>query len=57
MCMPEEELPEVEEMVQMTSNAEPLSNEVKDRLTSLMEHMAEAHFHATWAAEEFIELS
>ena len=41
----------------MTSNTEPLSNEAKDRLTNLMEHMAKAHFHAAWAAEEFIELS
>ena len=54
--MPEEELPKAEEMVQMTSNAESLSNKAKDRLTSLMEHMTEAHFHATWAAEEFVEL-
>ena len=57
MCMPEDELPKVEEMVQMTSNAEPLSNKAKDRLTSSMEHTAKAHFHATQAAEEFIELS
>ena len=57
LCMPEEELPEAEKLAQMVSNIEPLSDEARATLTSLMEHMAEAHYQATQAAENFAQLS
>ena len=57
ICLPEEELPKAEEMVQMTSNVEPLLDKAKDTLRNLMEHMAKAHFQAAQAAEKCAELS
>ena len=47
MCMPEEELPKAKEMAWRVSNIEPLSDEARDTLISLMEHTAEAHYQAT----------
>ena len=55
--MPEEELPEAKEMAWMVSNIELLSDEARDTLMSLMEHMAEAHYQATQAVENFAQLS
>ena len=55
--MTEEELPKANEMIWMASNIEPLSDEARATLTSLMEHMAEAHYQATQAAENFTQLS
>ena len=57
MCMPEEELPRAKEMVWMVSNIEPLSDEARDTLMSLMEHTAEAHYQAAQAVENFTQLS
>ena len=57
LCMPEEELPEADEMIWMVSSMEPLSDEARTTLTSLMEHTAEAHYQATRAAKNLAQLS
>ena len=57
MCMPDEELPEAEEIVRMISKVEPITAEAKDILVSLMEHTVEMHFRATQAAEKFSALA
>ena len=44
LCMPEEELPKADEMIWMVSSIEPLWDEARATLTSLMEHTAEAHY-------------
>ena len=56
LCMPEEELPETDEMLQWASSMEPLSDESRTTLTSMMEHIAEAHYQATQAAEDFVKI-
>ena len=38
VCMPEEDLPEADEMVRWASSIELLSEESKTTLTSMMEH-------------------
>ena len=57
VCMPKEELPEADEMVRWASSIEPLSTESKTRLTSMMEHLSEAHYQATQAAQDLADLS
>ena len=50
--MPEEELPETDEMLRWASSMEPLSDESRTTLTSMMKHIAEAHYQAAQAAED-----
>ena len=57
LCMPEEELPEADEMIWMASSMEPLSDEARTTLTSLMEHTAEVHYQAAQAAKNLAKLS
>ena len=57
VCMPEEELPELDEMVRWASSIEPLSDELKTTLTSMMEHLAEVHYQAAQAAQNLADLS
>ena len=57
VCMPEEELPEVDEMVRWASSIELLSDESKTTLTSMMEHLLEAHYQAAQAAQNLADLS
>ena len=50
--MPEEDLPELEEMVHWANSIEPLSEESKETLVKMMEQLAEAHYQAGQAAPE-----
>ena len=51
VIMSEEELPESEDLLQMVSNIEPISNETKEILISMMDHTAEAYHQAAQAVE------
>ena len=55
--MPEEELPETDEMLRWASSMEPLSDESRTTLTSMMEHIAGAHYQAAQAAKDMAKLS
>ena len=55
--MPEEELPELEEMVRWANSIEPLSEESKETLVKMMEQLAEAHYQASQAAQSMADLA
>ena len=55
--MPEEELIESRDLLQMVANVEPISDKAKDTLVKMMEHMAEAYYHMAQAAEQFTEIA
>ena len=57
VSMPEEDLPEPEEMVQWASSIEPLSEESKTILIKMMEHLSEAHYQAAQMAQSLADLS
>ena len=57
VSMPEEDLPETDEVVRWESNMEPLSGKSKNTLTSMMEHISEAHYQAAQAAQNLADLS
>ena len=57
VSMPEEDLPEPEEMVRWASSIEPLSEDSKTILIKMMEHLSEAHYQATQAAQRLADLS
>ena len=57
VSMPEEDLPETDEMIRWASSMEPLSDESKTTLTSMMEHLSEAHYQAAQAAQNLADLS
>ena len=58
VSMPEEDLPEPEEMVlRWASSIEPLSDESKTTLIKMMEHLSEAHYQAAQAAQSLADLS
>ena len=57
VSMPEEDLPEPEEMVRWASSIEPLSDESKTTLIKMMEHLSEAHYQARQAAQSLADLS
>ena len=57
VSMPEEDLPEPEEMVRWASRIEPLSEESKTTLIKMMEHLSEAHYQAAQAAQSLADLS
>ena len=55
--MPEEELPEPEEMVRWANSIEPLSEESKETLVKMMEQLVEAHYQAGQAAQSMADLA
>ena len=55
--MPEEDLPEPEEMVRWANSIEPLSEESKQTLIRMMEQLAEAHYQAGQAAQSMADLA
>ena len=55
--MLEEDLLEADEMVRWASSIEPLSEESKTTLTSMMEHLSESHYQAAQAAQNLADLS
>ena len=57
VVMPEEELPEPEEMVHWANSIEPLSEESKTVLIKMMEQLSEAHYQATQAAQSLADLA
>ena len=57
LCMPEEELLETDEMIRWAGSMEPLSDESRTTLTSMLEHIAESHYEAAQAAKNLAELS
>ena len=54
VVMPEE-LTEMEDLLQIVSSVEPISEEAKEKLITMMDHTAEAYHHAAHAAEHFTE--
>ena len=57
VSMPEEDLPETDEMIRWASSMEPLSDKSKNTLTSMMEQISEAHYQAAQAAQNLADLS
>ena len=55
--MPEEEVMESRDLLQMVGNVEPISDKAKDTLVRMMEHTAEAYYHMAQAAEQFTQLA
>ena len=55
--MPDEELPELEEMVRWANSIEPLSEDSKEILVKMMEQLAEAHYQAGQAAQSMADLA
>ena len=44
LAMPEEEVKESQDLLQMVGNIEPISDKAKDTLIVMMDHMAEAYY-------------
>ena len=57
VIMPEEELPEGNEIVCMVGSVSPIMTEIKDMIISLMDHMVEAYYQVGLAAEWFLALA
>ena len=57
VAIPEEELTETEDLLQIVGSVEPISDETKERLITMMDHTAEVYHHAALAAEQFTELA
>ena len=57
LSLPEEEVTESGELLQMVENIEPMSDKAKHMLDKMMEHTAEAYFQAAQAAEQFTQLA
>ena len=57
VSMPEEDLPEPEEMVRWASSIEPLLEDSKNILIKMMEHLSEAHYQAAQVAQSLADLS
>ena len=57
LAMPEEEAIESRDLLQMIENVEPILDKAKDTLVRMMEHMAEAYYHAAQAAEQFTQIA
>ena len=55
--MPDEELPEPEEMVRWANSIEPLSEDSKEILVKMMEQLAEVHYQAGQAAQSMADLA
>ena len=57
LALPEEEVTESGELLQMVENIEPMSDKAKNTLVKMIEHTAEAYFQAVQAAEQFMKLA
>ena len=57
VSMPEEDLLEMDEMLRWPSSMEPLFDETKTTLISMMEHISEAHYQAAQVAQNLADLS
>ena len=57
LAMPEEEVTESQDLLQMIGNIEPISDKAKDILITMMDHMAESYYHAAQAAEQFTQIA
>ena len=57
LAMPEEEVMEARDLLQMVGNIEPISDKAKDTLVQMMEHTAESYYHTAQAAEQFTQLA
>ena len=55
--MPEEEVTESQDLLQMIGSIEPISDKAKDTLITMMDHMAEAYYHASQPAEQFTQIA
>ena len=53
--MSEEEVTELQDLLHMVGNIEPISDKAKDTLIAMMDHMAEAYYHVAQAAEQFTQ--
>ena len=45
LAMPEEEVTESQDLLQMIESIEPISDKAKDTLVTMMDHTAEAYYH------------
>ena len=57
VIMPEEELPELEEMLHWANSIEPLSEGSKEILVKMMEQLSEAHYQAAQVAQSMADLA
>ena len=57
LAMPEEEVTESQDLLQMVGNIEPILDKAKDTLIVMMDHMAEAYYHVAQAAEQFTKIA
>ena len=57
VIMPEEELPEPDEMVRWANSIEPLSEGSKAILVKMMEQLSEAHYQNAQAAQSMADLA
>ena len=57
LVMPEEEVTESQDLLQMVGNIESISGKAKDTLIVMMDHMAEAYYHVAQAAEQFTQIA
>ena len=55
--MPEEELPEMEDLLQLVGGMEPISDKTNEILIAMVDHTAEAYHYTAQAAEQFTELA
>ena len=57
LAMPEDEVVEARDLLQMVANVEPILDKAKDTLAQMMEHTPEAYYNAAQAAEQFTQLA
>lgn len=57
VIMPEEELPEGNEIVHMVGGVSPIMAEIKDMIICLIDHTAEAYYQVGLVAEWFLALA
>ena len=57
LVMPEEEVTESQDLLQMIGNIEPILDKAKDTLIVMMDYMVEAYYHVAQAAEQFTQIA
>ena len=57
LAMSEEEVTELQDLLQMVGNIEPILDKAKDTLIVMMDHMAEGYYHVAQAAEQFTQIA
>ena len=57
LAMPQEEITNTQDLLQMVGNIEPISDKGKDILIAMMDHTAKAYHHTALAAEQFTQLA